>query len=81
MIGPDRKQVAIIGGGAAGLTVAWQLHARHDVTLFERADCLGGHAKTVSVEDSGRLLPLDLGFMVFNRRKFPPRVTSARRKG
>jgi predicted NAD/FAD-binding protein len=71
MIGADRTQVAIIGGGAAGLTVAWQLHARHDVTLFERADCLGGHAKTVCVEDGGRLVPLDLGFMVFNRRNYP----------
>jgi predicted NAD/FAD-binding protein len=41
------------------------------VTLFEREPRLGGHAWTVEVEEDGRSIPLDLGFMVFNRRNYP----------
>jgi NADPH-dependent glutamate synthase beta subunit-like oxidoreductase/glutamate synthase domain-containing protein 3/NAD-dependent dihydropyrimidine dehydrogenase PreA subunit len=35
--------IAVIGGGPAGLSVAWQLRQRgHDVTLFDKASELGG---------------------------------------
>lgn len=33
-------KIAIIGGGAAGMICAHLLDARHDVTVFERADVL-----------------------------------------
>ncbi|MBF0253195.1 MAG: glutamate synthase subunit beta [Candidatus Omnitrophica bacterium] len=37
------KKVAVVGSGPAGLTVADQLNKKgHDVTVFERADKLGG---------------------------------------
>lgn len=37
------KQVAVIGSGPAGLTVADQLnHRGHSVTVYERADRIGG---------------------------------------
>src|SRR4029453_12239770 len=37
------KRVAVVGSGPAGLAAAQQLcRAGHDVTLFERADRLGG---------------------------------------
>jgi predicted NAD/FAD-binding protein len=65
------SRVAVIGAGAAGLTAAWLLRRRHTVTLFEREHHLGGHAWTVEVDDGGRVIPLDLGFMVFNRRNYP----------
>ncbi len=64
-------RVAVVGAGAAGLTAAWLLRRQHVVTLFEREGHLGGHAWTVEVDDGGRRLPLDLGFMVFNRRNYP----------
>jgi NADPH-dependent glutamate synthase beta subunit-like oxidoreductase/glutamate synthase domain-containing protein 3/ferredoxin len=37
------KKVAVIGGGAAGLSVAWQLWLKgHDVSIFESKNQLGG---------------------------------------
>ncbi|WP_164743485.1 FAD-dependent oxidoreductase [Microbacterium sulfonylureivorans] len=58
-------RVAVIGGGAAGLTTAWLLDGEHDVTLFEKDERLGGHAHTVAiVTDQGRL-DVDAGFQFF----------------
>lgn len=37
------KKVAIIGGGPAGMSAAWQLALKgHDVTIYEASDKLGG---------------------------------------
>jgi NADPH-dependent glutamate synthase beta subunit-like oxidoreductase len=37
------KKVAVIGGGAAGLTAAWQLARKgHDVTVYEASQRMGG---------------------------------------
>lgn len=42
------KTVAIIGGGAAGLTTAWQLIRKgHDVTVFEADERMGGKMEQV----------------------------------
>ncbi|SDE77889.1 FAD-dependent oxidoreductase [Sporomusa acidovorans] len=42
------KQVAVIGGGAAGLTAAWQLaRLGHDVTVFEADEKVGGKMEQV----------------------------------
>lgn len=60
-------QVAVVGGGVAGLGAAWALARRHDVTLFEREPKAGGHVNTV-VHDG---LALDTGFIVSNERNYP----------
>ncbi|WP_442916431.1 FAD-dependent oxidoreductase [Lentzea sp. DG1S-22] len=39
-------EVAVIGAGVAGLTAAHVLQRKHEVTLFEADDRLGGHAHT-----------------------------------
>ena len=57
-------RIAIIGGGISGLTAAHELSATHDVTLFEKEPRAGGHSNTVVVEDGGRELGLDTGFLV-----------------
>lgn len=66
-------EIAVVGAGAAGLTAALLLGRSHDVTVFEEADRLGGHAWTIFVEDDTQETPvaLDIGFMVFNRRNYP----------
>ena len=41
-------KIAIVGGGLAGLTAAWQLHQLgHDFTLYESTHRLGGTVETV----------------------------------
>jgi predicted NAD/FAD-binding protein len=69
--GSDREQVAVIGSGIAGLTAAYLLQRRYDVLLFEADPRLGGHAHTHEVADSGRILSVDSGFIVHNRRTYP----------
>jgi predicted NAD/FAD-binding protein len=41
-------KIAIIGSGIAGLTCAYLLNRRHDITLFEASDWIGGHTHTVT---------------------------------
>jgi predicted NAD/FAD-binding protein len=65
------KHVAVIGSGIAGLAAAYFLSRTHRVTLFEKADRLGGHTHTVRVDDESGPLSLDLGFLVHNDRTYP----------
>lgn len=66
-----RSRVAIVGGGVTGLVAAHHLHRHHDITLFESAGRLGGHAHTVDVEVDGASFPVDTGFIVCNERTYP----------
>jgi len=67
----DGKRLAIIGSGISGLGCAWFLHRHFDLTVFEAEDRLGGHTHTVTVDEDGRPVPIDTGFMVFNRVTYP----------
>ncbi len=64
-------RIGIIGGGGAGLTAAWLLEEEHDVTLYERATRLGGHAWAIPVEVAGQTYPIDVGFEFFSASMFP----------
>ncbi|MDJ0748934.1 MAG: FAD-dependent oxidoreductase [Woeseiaceae bacterium] len=64
-------RIAIIGTGIAGNTAAWKLREHHDITVYEAADYVGGHTNTIDVEDRGRTLAIDTGFIVFNDRTYP----------
>lgn len=66
-----KLRAAVIGGGVAGLTAAYLLQRRYDVTLYEAADRLGGHADTHEVAAEGRVLALDTGFIVHNKVTYP----------
>jgi uncharacterized protein len=65
------KKIAVVGGGIAGLGAAWSLSRRHEVTLYESHSQLGGHANTVDVNDNGRTVAVDTGFIVYNVRNYP----------
>jgi uncharacterized protein len=65
-------RVAVVGAGVAGLTAAYVLQMRHDVTLYEGEPRLGGHAHTHDVvTPDGRTVSIDSGFIVHNRRTYP----------
>jgi predicted NAD/FAD-binding protein len=64
-------KVAIIGSGIAGLTTAYLLARKHDITVFEAADWVGGHTHTVDVAVADRPYSIDTGFIVFNDWTYP----------
>lgn len=64
-------KIAVVGAGISGLSAAWLLSRRHEVTLYEQEGRLGGHSNTVDVEIDGVSHPVDTGFIVFNRDTYP----------
>jgi len=66
-------RIAIVGSGIAGLGCAHFLHRHHEITVFEQNDYVGGHTHTVDATEpgTGRAVPIDTGFMVFNRVTYP----------
>lgn len=69
---PSREKAVVVGSGVSGLTAAYLLQRRFDVTLLEADDRLGGHAHTheVATSDSG-MASVDTGFIVHNRVTYP----------
>ncbi|PPK50329.1 NAD(P)/FAD-dependent oxidoreductase [Marinobacter persicus] len=67
----ERQRIAVIGAGVSGLTAAWLLSEKHDITLFEAGDYAGGHTNTEYVEAGGRTWPVNTGFIVFNDWTYP----------
>lgn len=73
MTAPARPRIAIVGTGIAGLGCAYLLREHADLVLFEKGDHIGGHTHTVEVKEpgTGRMCPVDTGFMVFNKVTYP----------
>lgn len=65
-----RRRIAVIGGGISGMAAAHLLADQAEVTLFESAPRLGGHARTVVAGKRGDQ-PVDTGFIVFNKVNYP----------
>ncbi|WP_440873906.1 NAD(P)/FAD-dependent oxidoreductase [Thalassotalea sp. PLHSN55] len=65
------KNIAVIGTGISGLTAAYLLAKKHNVTVFEKSDRIGGHTATVDVQLKGQDYAIDTGFIVFNNRTYP----------
>lgn len=67
----ERKNIAVVGTGIAGLSAAWLLNKHHSVTVFEQNHYIGGHSNTVDIELDGRSIPVDTGFIVYNPVNYP----------
>lgn len=65
------SRIAVIGAGISGLSAAYLLSRKHEVSLFEREPRLGGHTHTHQIETSIGLRPIDTGFIVHNDRTYP----------
>lgn len=76
------KNVAVIGGGISGMGMAYLLHrAGHSVTLYEKAERIGGHSRTITVTQDGAKIPVDTGFIVFNEPNYPNLIALFRHLG
>ena len=64
-------KIAIIGSGISGLTAAYYLSPRHDVSVYESASRIGGHTATVDVDCDGENVAIDTGFIVYNDWTYP----------
>jgi len=64
-------KIAIVGTGISGLGSAFLLNPDNDITVYEKAARIGGHSRTVTVDYDGRAIPVDTGFIVFNRPNYP----------
>jgi len=76
-------KIAVIGAGISGLGCAWALSSIHDVVLIEKQPQVGGHSRTLDVPigengaeiqegvKSTQTIPVDTGFIVFNRENYP----------
>ncbi|MEP7029979.1 MAG: FAD-dependent oxidoreductase [Pseudolabrys sp.] len=53
------------------MAAAWLLASRHDVTVYERAERIGGHSNTVDARTPNGMVPVDTGFIVFNEQTYP----------
>jgi uncharacterized protein len=65
------KRIAVIGSGISGLSAAYYLSRRHEVSVFEQDNRLGGHTHTIFVDTEQGKLPVDTGFIVHNERTYP----------
>ena len=66
------RRIAVIGGGISGLTAGYILSRTDEVTVFEAAGRLGGHADTHLVDEpGGGQVAVDTGFIVYNERTYP----------
>ena len=64
-------KIAVIGSGISGLSSAYYLSKKYEVDLFEKDDHFGGHSYTFDIKETNKKIPVDLGFIVFNKTTYP----------
>jgi len=64
-------KIAIIGSGISGLSAAYFLSKHHKVDLYEQNNHFGGHSYTYDIKEEEKIVPVDLGFIVFNELTYP----------
>jgi predicted NAD/FAD-binding protein len=66
-----KESLAIIGTGITGMACAHFLNDKYDLTIYEKNDYVGGHTNTITIEEAGKDIFIDTGFMVFNHVTYP----------
>lgn len=66
-----KEKLAIVGSGIAGMGCSYFLRDQYDITVFEKADYVGGHTNTVFIPEEDKKIPIDTGFIVFNHVTYP----------
>ena len=64
-------KIAVIGSGISGLSAAYFLSKYHKVDLYEQKNHFGGHSYTYDIKEEDKIVPVDLGFIVFNELTYP----------
>ena len=62
----ERKKIAIVGSGIAGLSAAWLLGRHHNVTLFEKHERPGMGAFNLNYQDGNIEERIDVPLRAFN---------------
>lgn len=65
------RRVVVVGSGIAGLGAAWTLRDVAEVVVLEAGSHIGGHADTVDVPTTDGVIPVDMGFIVYNELTYP----------
>ena len=66
----NKKNIAIIGSGISGISAAYLLSNKHNITLFEKNNYFGGHTRTITINND-KNLDIDTGFIVYNNKCYP----------
>lgn len=64
-------KIAIIGTGIAGMACGHYLQKKYDVFFYEKNNYAGGHTNTITIDEDGKEVNIDTGFMVFNHVTYP----------
>lgn len=68
-------EVAVVGGGIAGLSAAWRLSAHHRVTLIERHAVAGMDAHSLDLEHDGATHRIDVPLRVIYEGYYPTLIS------
>lgn len=66
-----KETLAIVGSGISGMGSAYLLRHDYDLKVYEKQSYVGGHTNTVEVREGAHTLPVDTGFIVFNKVTYP----------
>jgi predicted NAD/FAD-binding protein len=64
-------KIAVVGTGVAGMGCGYLLRNNAEIFFYEKNNYPGGHTNTISVDEDGKEVRIDTGFMVFNHVTYP----------
>jgi len=64
-------KIAVIGTGISGMSAAYFLSQKHEVSVFEKEGYVGGHSRTLTFQEDSKEISVDTGFIVFNHKNYP----------